>query len=241
MAAVKNRHLNPMKTRRAILSTLAASVLVTLPVSADTYGDATGDFTGGAWGDITSVVVNNDATTLTFKINTAGDPDLVVNTWHHYYIGISTSLNSPGGNLNTTPYNRNIQMSVGGMDFALLSYPAFNGYDRFVTAGNGPAMTFSGTGTTSWDSTGVTITAQLSDLGLSPGNTIGFDVWTSDSGTDTVLDALSDTVVRGFNNSPFDTGAGVLSYTVVPEPTTAAFVGLGVLALICRSKRRNVS
>ena len=132
-------------------------------------------------------------------------------------------------------------MSGDGMDFALLSYPAFNGYDRFVTTGSGPAMTFSGNGSTSWDSTGVTITALLSDLGLSGGNTIKFDVWTSTAGTDTVLDALSDATSRGFNSNPFDTGANALSYTVVvPEPTTGALMGLAALGMICRAMRRNV-
>jgi hypothetical protein len=227
-----------MKTIPVILSTLAAIASAALPASADSYGDATGDFTGGAWGDMTSVVVNNDATSLIFKINTAGDPDLVANTWHHYYVGISTGPSTPGGNLSTTSYARNIQMSGDGMDFALLSYPAFNGYDRFVTSGSGPTMTFSGTGSTSWDATGVTITALLSDLGLSPGNTIKFDVWTSDSGGDTVLDALSDATSRGYNTTPFDTGANALSYTVaVPEPTTGALLGLGVLAMIARAVR----
>ena len=228
-----------MKTIPVILSAVTAIAAAVLPASANSYGDATGDFTGGAWGDITSVVVNNDATSLILKINTAGDPDLVANTWHHYYVGISTGPSTPGGNLNTTGYNRNIQMSADGMDFALLSYPAFNGYDRFVTSGSGPTMTFAGTGSTSWDATGVTITALLSDLGLSAGNTFKFDVWTSTAGTDTVLDALSDTTSRGFNSSPFDTGANALSYTVaVPEPTTGALMGLAALAMICRAVRR---
>jgi hypothetical protein len=101
-------------------------------------------------------------------------------------------------------------------------------------------MTFAGNGSTSWDATGVTITALLSDLGLSAGNTIRFDVWTSTAGTDTVLDALSDTTPRGFNSNPFDTGPNALSYTVaVPEPTTGALMGLAVLAMICRAVRRH--
>jgi hypothetical protein len=230
-----------MKTIPSLISALTTLALAILPASASSYGDATGDFTAGSWGDMTSVNVNNDATTLTFKINTAGSPDLVANTWHQYYIGISEGLfGGVGGNLSTSSYGRNIQMGVGGLDFALLSYPAFSGYDRFTW--NGASwVSGSGAGLASWDPSGVTINVSLAALGLSAGNTLTFDVWTSDSGSDTVLDALSDVTPRGFNANPFNTGAGALSYTVsaVPEPATCTLMVLGALVMIRRVFSRN--
>jgi hypothetical protein len=226
--------------KKTLLCISCICALAILPASAASYADAVSDTDVGPWGDISSVDVNNDATTLTFKINTAGDPDLVANNWHHYYIGISTGVSGPaGGNLNTTGYGRNIQMSVDGMDFALLSYPAFNGYDRFETTA-APTMTFDGVGTTSWDASGVTITALLSDLGLSLGGNLKFDVWTSTAGTDTVLDALSDGTFRTWNSDPFDTGANALSYTVVPEPTSGMLLGMAAMMILARRGiRRN--
>jgi hypothetical protein len=79
----------------------------------------------------------------------------------------------------------------------------------------------------------------LASLGVSAGDTFKFDVWTQSAGN-SVLDALSDSTVRGFQNNPFDTGANALSYTVaVPEPTTGALMGLAALAMFCRAVRRH--
>ena len=222
---------------KTFLLLTTAIVLAALPAAAANYTDATNDFNAGSWADITSVDVNNDATTLTFKINTAGSPDVVANTWHHYYVGISENLfGGVGGNLSTSPYGRNIQMSVGGLDYALLSYPAYSGYDRFTWSGSA-WVSGSGAGLVSWDATGVTINVALADIGLPGGGSFTFDVWTSTSGSDTVLDALSDSVTRGYNSNPFDTGANALSYTaVVPEPSMAALLGLGALALLRRAR-----
>src|SRR5436190_4166742 len=104
-----------MKIFASITFVLGALALAVLPANATSYGDGSGDFTGGSWGDISSVDVNNDATTLTFKINTVGSPDAAANTWHHYYVGISEGLfGGAGGNLSASLYGRNIQMSVGG-------------------------------------------------------------------------------------------------------------------------------
>ena len=228
-----------MKTILLLISALTTVALAILPASAVNYADSGGttDFVD-PWGDITSVDVNNDATTLTFKINTEASPDAVANNWRHYYIGISEGLfGGVGGNLSSSAYGRPIQMSVGGLDFALLSYPGFNGYDRETW--NGASWTQTGGNPASWDPSGVTITVALSTLGLSSGNTFQFDVWTSNNSGGSVYDALSDAVARGYNTGPFDTGPNALSYTVaaVPEPATCALLGLGALAMISRVRR----
>ena len=122
------------------------------------------------------------------------------------------------------------------MDFVLASYPYYAGYD--LKTWNGSAWTTSG-GSASENTTSVTIPVSLSALGLAPGDTIKFDVWTSDSGADTVLDALSDGTSRSWNSNPFDTGANALSYTVTQVPEPAGFALLALGALVFAPFRRN--
>ena len=226
-----------MKTTSLITSALAASALAALPAKAQTiYPDATGDFTGGnAALDISSVSVNNDASTITFTINLGGDPTTA--TWADYYVGISENLfGGVGGNLNGSGgWGKSIQMSTGGMDYFVGGYPGFAGYSLLTWTGSAWTTT---TGAASENSTSVTLPVSLAALGLSAGSSFQFDVWTSDSGGDNVLDALSDATSRSWNSAAFDTGANALTYTVanVPEPTSLALIGLGSLFLIVRRR-----
>jgi hypothetical protein len=222
-------------------TTLATLSIVTVLVSAssakaDSYLDATGDFTGGNSDlDISSVTVNNDAATLTFTINLAGNP--MNATWYNYYAGVSKDLfGGVGGNLNATGgWGKDIQMSAGGMDYFIGSYPGFGGYSLLTW--NGSSWSSAG-GAASQNSTSVIIPVALSSLGLSAGDRFKFDVWVSTSGGDTVLDALSDSTARSWNSSAFDTGANALSYTVatVPEPGALALLGLAGLIMVRRCK-----
>ena len=226
-----------MKAIRAITLFTSTLSLAAFSAVAASYSDASGDFTGGNSDlDISSVLVNNDATTLTFTINLVGNPQN--NTWYDYYVGISRNLfGGVGGNFNASGgYSKNIQMSVGGMDYVLASYPYYNVYD--LKTWNGSSWN-QATGPTSENSTSVTIQAPLASLGLSPGNSFTFDVWSSDSGSDTVLDALSDNTARSWNGNAFDTGANALTYTVaaVTEPSAFALLGLGTLIFVRRVRR----
>jgi hypothetical protein len=228
-----------MKTTPYAISTLTALALAVLPASAATYTDATGDFTGGFGGlDITSVNLNNDATSLNFTINLAGDPTPY--NWMNYLVGISKNLfGGVGGDANATGgWGTDIKMSSGGMDYFIGAYPGFAGYS--LKTWDGVSAWTSTSGTSSETTSSVSFSAPLASLGLSPGDTIKFDVWTQSSGN-SVLDALSDNVSRGFQNNPFDTGANALSYTVTaaPEPGTCALLGLGVLSVLPRVLRRN--
>jgi hypothetical protein len=176
------------------------------------------------------VSVVNDASTVTFTINLAGDPTTA--DWYNYYIGISENLyGGTGGNLNATGgWGKNIQMSTGGMDYFVGAYPYYAGYSLLTWGGSAWTTT---TGTASENSSSATLSVALADLGLSPGSSFTFDVWTSDSGADTVLDALSDTAARSWNSDPFDTGPDGLAYTVqaVPEPAAAWLLLSGAAAL----------
>jgi len=210
-----------MKTQNKTLSTLilCTGLASALPVCAASYSDAVGDFTGGVSAlDLTSVSVANDGTTVTFTLNLAGDPTAA--TWYNYYIGISENLyGGVGGNLNGSGgWGKDIQMSNGGMDYFVGAYPAYAGYSLLSWSGSAWSTT-----------TSVTIPVSLSALGLAPGNSFTFDVWTSDSGSDYVLDALSDGTSRSWNSSPFDTGANALSYTVQSVPEPSLLLGLGLV------------
>jgi hypothetical protein len=232
-----------MKNPSLITSVIVALALAVLPAKAQspvTYPDATGDFTGGTAAlDMTSVVVNNDSSTLTFTINLAGDPTAA--TWYNYLIGISENLY--GGVGGTSPWGHSIAMSVGGLDYFVGTWnpgstPATTTSFDFLTWNGASWNTLTGTSTRT--STSVTIPLALSSLGLAAGNSFTFDVWTTTQSGNNVLDALSDNTPRSWNNNAFDTGANALSYTVqavqVPEPCTCALLGLGALGMMVRRR-----
>jgi len=195
-----------------------------------------GDFTGGIGSlDISSVAVDSDGTMLNFTINLGGDP-LAAN-WYNYYIGIAKDGLAGGGNLNGSGgWGKNIQMSVGGMDYFIGAYPYWSG-GWSLLSWDGSSWNSTSYNTATTTSSSVTIPVPLSALGLSIGSGFTFDVWTSTSGSDTVLDALSDGTARGWNNNPFDTGENGVHF-VVPEPGSIslliAFGGLGLIVWRCR-------
>jgi hypothetical protein len=225
---------------------LVVSLFSAASVRGDTYTDSTGD-NGAGFLDITSVVVNNTATTLTLTVNVAGDPSNAGNNWGKFLIGFDTT---PGGTGNLNAVNgwgKNIQMSVGGMDYFIGSWLDFGtGSDlkswsgsqwNTVTATYLPNpynLNFS-VGTSS-----VSYTFDFAALGLSPGSSFNFDVYASTGGGDTVVDSSGNQAFQTWNSNPYDSGVNVDSYTitVVPEPTVGSLIGLASLLLLGRGLRR---
>jgi len=223
-----------MKANLCAIALLATST--PFAVSASTYLDATGDSATVPSLDITSIFVSNDATALSLHINLAGDP--MAADWGKYLIGFDTIA---GGNT-TGPdaWGNPITMSVGGMDYFIGSWLDF-----------GTGATVFGWSGTSWNlmsSTGigvatslssVTLSLNLSALGLSEGSMFNFDIYSTAIGN-SVLDAAGSSTALTWNNNPYDSGVNVLTYTVtaVPEPSAFGVMGLGALLLAWRGRHR---
>ena len=220
---------------------LAASLAAIFPASAATYNDAIGENIYNDMLDITSVEVNNSATTLTFKINLAGSP--VATDWGKYTIGIDSA---PGGDTAGNGWARPFAMS-SGMDYFIGSW---------VDSGNGAEIrNWTGSGwnlqsatynpnpdalAISKDNSSVTLTFNFAGLGLSAGSTFKFDVYTTGGGgTDSAIDALANPAqtISAWNQF-YDSGQNVDTYTIqtVPEPTAGVLLGLGGLLFLVRRR-----
>ena len=214
-----------------------------LSTRAATFTDTTGETISGGILDISSVEVNNTATTLTFKINLAGDP--VATDWGKYMIGIDSVA---GGDIAGNGWSRPIRMS-SGMDFWVGSWVDFgNGAEVRNWTGsawNLQSATYNPNPdllSVSKDTSSVTLMFNFAGLGLSAGSTFTFDVYTSGGGgADSAIDALANPA-QSVANWPdtYDSGQNVRSYTItqVPEPTAAVLLGLGCVILIRRAVRR---
>jgi len=224
---------------------IAASIVAALAINAQaaTYTDATGEnFTGAGGGilDISSVEVNNTATDLIFKINLTGDP--TATDWAKYMISLDTTA---GGDSAGNGWGRPISMA--GMDYWVGSW---------VDSGNGSELrNYTG----SWglqdatylantagllvnkDASSVTVSFKYAALGLAPGSSFVFDVFSSGGGgSDGAVDALANPLQSiGDWGNPYNS-ASTLSYTIpaVPEPTALALLGVGASFLVSRMRRR---
>jgi len=207
--------------------------------AATIYTDTTGDnFDANAHMDITSVEVSNDATNITFKINLNGT---IANPtdWGKYLVGIDTnSATGDTGNPVGNPWGRNIRIGTG-MDAFIGSWADSGGGSQPWTFAGG-VWTQNGSGTPVLGTNSTTITTSLASLGLTPGQTFKFDVYTSGGGGgDSANDALSNPS-QSISNwpGPYDSGTQLSQYTVnvVPEPMSIATIGLAGMALIARRR-----
>jgi hypothetical protein len=240
--------LQPMKLAFSTISALAGLALGLTTASAAIYNDNINDGAlvgaGGGILDIVSVEVNNTATDLIFKINLVGNP--VATDWGKYMIGITSG---PGGDPAGNGWVRPIGMS-SGMNYWLGTWvDSGNGAENRNWTGaawNLQSATYGanpdGLSITK-DASSVTLTLQFAGLGLAPGSTFLFDVYTSGGGgTDGAVDALANPGQTIANWSDYyNSGQMVDTYTLsqVPEPGTLALLGLSGLLLAGRGFRRN--
>ena len=224
-----------------IASTLTVLALAAVPVQAASYNDTIGDlgapdFTGLTHLDISSVNVQNDATTIFFTINLVGDISAV--NWGKYQIGIDSV---PGGDSATpvgNPWGRTISMGPAGMDYWLGSWvDSGGGYQNWGWNGSSWVQN-GGNNAVTLTPFSVSFSATLASLGLNPGDTFNFDVYSSGGGGDPATDALANpNVTVNTWGSSYASGSLVDTYTV-PEPTTSALLGLGGLIAVRRILRR---
>lgn len=173
---------------------------------ATTYTDATGDAYGDPYVDITSVAVTNDSSNIYFLINLNPASQIVNNTndqYGLYEIGLQTG---PGGSTAVmNPYGAPIGIStgmnywvgawtnqtVGPPDTGDSQLYQYSGGSWNLIAGNGTNSPYIPTPVTMTD-TSLQISVPLSSLGLSPGNSFNFDVWTTygNPGGQAAYDAL---------------------------------------------------
>jgi hypothetical protein len=215
------------------------------------YSDATGDIdpgisTGGGTLDIVGMEVSNTLTDVIFKLTVNGN--VSTTGWGRFMIGIATGNN---GTTTGNGWGRPINLSspAGGMDYWIGSWADGGGgaqlwsYDGAAWTGPNGLGAYSFTaGTTSE----LSYTASLSSLGLAINDTFYFDAYTSGGGDgDSAIDSLANpnVSVTGWGG-PYTSsttgsgGNGLNSYQVVPEPSTWALAGLGVVAALYFARRR---
>ncbi len=255
-----------MKTIISVTSVLAAISLALLPAKAQTTYLGTGTALGGGGNGegISSVVINNTASTITFTINSSAAQSAYVQYFVlMQYVGQgasgSTALFNSAGALNG--WGPSLGISTGMNAFAATYNSGASGetYSGGVWANN-QSVSYDAGGT---GSTFNTFTLSLSSLGLSAGTSFYFDVVSSypnsvgqsaygalDSigGYPAETDASYVQYVSGQNaydaatdasGTKFGTAASLYTVTAVPEPTTLALLSGGAILLL--AKRRRIS
>ncbi|MBU0676922.1 MAG: PEP-CTERM sorting domain-containing protein [Verrucomicrobia bacterium] len=208
--------------------------------SAVLYTDATNDtFLGtGSIMDIVQVEITDDGSDISFAIKLAGDID--VTDWGKYLIAIDSA---PGGAAAGNGWGRPINMPTSPMDYWIGSWVDTGGGAQ-VWSYNG--ATWDQDHDTGWSAPSndvtevdggqiVTITTSLSNLGLNPGDSFVFDVFSSGGGgSDSAIDSLWDpSQTVGDWSTLYETSTD-LSYTTVPEPSTVMMGLLGVALIAVR-------
>ena len=233
-----------MKKTLNLLIAAATMIGMNSAFAAQTYTDAIGETINSASGtiDFVGAEVSNTATDLVISLKVNGN--VGTTDWGKFMIGIATTKTD--GTTSGNGWNRPINLSAPsgkGMDF-------WTG--AWVDGGGGSELHkyTSGTPTGSWSNIGssnqqigtyatdkslLTYTYSLATLGVTVGDTIYFDAYSSGGGGgDGAVDALANSAqsISDWGNSYTSSGSNLNSYTLVPEPSTGMLMGLGVAGLL---------
>ena len=260
---ISESQVSQITTMKTIVSLI--SVLTTLAVSsamATTYTGTGNALGGGGNGEgISSVVINNTASTISFNINSSAAQSAFV----QYYVLMQYV--GQGGSGSTALFN-----SAGALNSWGPSLGISTGENAFAATYNtgASAETYSGgvwtqNASVSYDAGGTgftfnSFTVPLSSLGLSVGSSFYFDVVSSypnsiGQSAYGALDSIGGYPAETDNNytpwngtsaydaatdasgTTFGTAASLYTVLPVPEPATCALMGLGALAMIGRVRR----
>lgn len=244
--------MKPIKIIISVTSVLVTLALITLPAKAQTTYLGPGVSQGGSAADgaaISSVVVQNDANNISFTVNST----VAQASWIKYYIDIQVNGQAASG------------WAISGDNNSWGNPIGISSGENFFigTWGTGASLVaeYSGGGSAwildapSWvmnNPSSATMTFALSSLGLSVGSSFNFDVLSTygapgGQGAYGALDLGTGVYTAGtpWTPDPYDsaTAAGstfsTTSYTVVavPEPTTLALLGGGVIFLLVQRRR----
>ncbi len=244
--------------KKSMMSVVAIALLAGA-AQADVYMDNTGSHLSGgdvhdffhSQGfdhlDITQVEVTNDASFVYFDITVAGDLDAT--TWGKYIIGIDTGRNAGDNSTDPGSWNRNVDWGRGITDFV------GSWADDGGSGAGGELRSFDGS---AWNLTDATYAAgtdinaddsqhaagvqriglSLAALGLSAGDVIEFDVFSSGGGADPGVDHLSRSDFATDDWANQSVAGNFLSYTIAPIPTPGSAALLGLGGLLSMRRRR---
>ncbi|MGV6815082.1 MAG: PEP-CTERM sorting domain-containing protein [Phycisphaerales bacterium] len=242
--------------RKTLLS-VGLLALIAGAAQADIYTDNTGmeadggdiaaTFAGFDHLDIAQVEVTNDASFIYFDITVVGDLDSV--NWGKYIIGMDTGANAGDNSTDPGSWNRNVDWGRGITNFV------GSWADDGGTGAGGELRSFDGV---AWNLTDATyaagtdimasdaghaagiqhIAVSLAALGLSAGDVLEFDVFSTGGGADPGVDHLSRSDASTPDWGTTSVAGDFLSYTVtaVPAPGSLALLGLG--GLVAGRRRR---
>ena len=237
-----------------LLVAAATMVGINSAFAVQTYTDATGETISSAGGtiDFVGAEVSNTATDLVISLKVNGD--VGTTDWGKFMIGIATTKTD--GTTSVNGWNRPINLSAPsgkGMDFWTGAWVDGGGasqlykYTSGIPAGSGSWSNIGSSnqqiGTYATGKSLLTYTYSLATLGVTVGDTIYFDAYSSGGGGgDGAIDALANSAqsIGGWGDSYTSSGSNLNSYTVIPEPSTGVLMGLGVAGLlVVRRIRKN--
>ncbi len=225
---------------RTAVTVAALASLAGLASGQVVYTDTVGDtFTTAGDGilDIVQVEVSNTLDDITFVITVDGDVDAV--DWGKYLVIIDSAA---GGDTAGNGWGRPIGMSQGANNWLGSWVDSGNGLEAYSWDGGAwqlDGATYNGTPGLSISKGGntVTLTAPLALLGISVGQDIFFDVFSSGGGdNDGAVDSLGNPGQQIGDWGDFSE-AFPLVYTVVPAPGVLALGLLGGAAIATRRRR----